>query len=60
MDIAMRASYYLETADQRLGMADQQSEPERELAAAAAQAKAIQAVAAAVDRLAAALEARSG
>ena len=57
----MRASYYLETADERLDVADQQSEPERELAAiAAAQVKAIQAVAAAVGRLAAALEARPG
>jgi hypothetical protein len=57
----MRASYYLETPDERLGMADRQSEPEQELAAiAAAQVKAIQAVSAAVDRLAAALEARSG
>jgi hypothetical protein len=53
----MDAAYYLDIADQRLGVADNQGTPENELAhIARAQVMAIEAVSAALDRLAAAVE----
>jgi hypothetical protein len=57
MEITMDTSYYLDITDQRLGAADNQDKPEIELAhIARAQVMAIQAVAAALDRLAGAVE----